>query len=109
MRVRAKGNPTDATKRYAGYYNYVRRKPGDVFDLLDPKHFSEKWMERVDPNEPKTPAPGEPTAAEIAAEQRGKVEHDLDRQVPLARAGSRAKSVVGPPPVGPPTGNQEVI
>jgi len=68
MRVRAK----DTGQKYSGYYNYVRRKPGDVFDLLDPAHFSAKWMEKVEPSVPKTPAPGEPTAAELAAEKKAK-------------------------------------
>lgn len=67
MRVRAKTLPT-ATGKYAGYYNYVRRRPGDVFDLLDDSHFSEKWMEPVESATPKTPAPGEPTPEEVAAE-----------------------------------------
>lgn len=65
MRVRAKGN----SSTYAGYYNYVRRRGGDVFDLIHDKDFSERWMERAD-GTPKTPAPGEPTAAEIAAETK---------------------------------------
>ena len=44
MRVRAIG---DDSIVYAGYYNMVRRKPGDVFDLLRPSDFSETWMENV--------------------------------------------------------------
>lgn len=69
MRVRAK---EVGGQKYSGYYNYVRRKPGDVFDLLDPepdpkknKHFSEKWMEKVEPATPKTPAPGEPDPRDL--------------------------------------------
>jgi len=27
-----------------GYYEHKRRREGDVFTLLDPKDFSEKWM-----------------------------------------------------------------
>lgn len=36
-----------ATK--TGYYGEMRRRPGDVFILTDPKMFSDKWMERVGP------------------------------------------------------------
>lgn len=66
MRVRAKGDP----QKWVGYYNYVRRKGGAVFDLIHDKDFSERWMERVDETTPKTPAPGEPSPAEIAAETK---------------------------------------
>lgn len=31
-----------------GFYDYKRRRIGHIFDLSDPKHFSEKWMERLD-------------------------------------------------------------
>ena len=34
------------------YYDDKRRRIGDVFTLLDPKHFSETYMERVDPATP---------------------------------------------------------
>ena len=40
IRVRAIGDPEQ--KKYVGFYNYVRRKPGDVLDLLDEKDFSKK-------------------------------------------------------------------
>lgn len=66
MRVRAKGDP----QKWVGYYNYVRRRGGAVFDLVNEKDFSKTWMERVDETTPKTPAPGEPTPAEIAAETK---------------------------------------
>ena len=65
MRVRAK---KVGDKPYSGYYNLVRRKPGDVFDLLDESHFSERWMERVSKSTPKTPAPGEPKKADLRAD-----------------------------------------
>lgn len=39
-----------------GFYGYLRRKPGAVFALSDPKHFSEKWMEKVEDDTPVTPA-----------------------------------------------------
>jgi len=38
MKVRAKS---------VGFYNGSRVRPGAVFELLDPKHFSDKWMEKV--------------------------------------------------------------
>lgn len=31
-----------------GYYNHRRRREGDIFELLDDKAFSEKWMEKLD-------------------------------------------------------------
>lgn len=30
-----------------GYYNNMRQRPGAVFELEDPKMFSERWMEKV--------------------------------------------------------------
>jgi len=53
-------------KKYVGYYALVRRKAGDVFDLVSPAHFSSIWMKHVKDTLPKTNAPGEPTAAEMA-------------------------------------------
>jgi hypothetical protein len=29
-----------------GYYNHKRRREGDIFDLLNEKHFSKHWMEK---------------------------------------------------------------
>lgn len=86
IRVKAKGTPQPSQK-YVGYYNYVRRAPGDIFDLVRRScpagctnackdqgacrhpEFSAKWMEHVSPSAEKTAAPGEPTAAEIEAER----------------------------------------
>jgi hypothetical protein len=65
MRVEAIG---DESRVYVGYYNLVRRKPGDVFDLLRPKYFSEKWMKKVDGDVEKTPAPGEPSKADLVVD-----------------------------------------
>src|SRR5512138_1974313 len=31
-----------------GYYDHARRRPGDVFLIAKPEHFSERWMEYVD-------------------------------------------------------------
>jgi len=36
-----------------GYYEHKRRREGDVFDLVEEKHFSKNWMEKVDGEEPK--------------------------------------------------------
>ncbi len=65
MRVEAIG---DESRVYIGYYNLVRRRPGDVFDLLKPQDFSEKWMKRVDESVEKTPAPGEPSKADLVVD-----------------------------------------
>ena len=42
-----------------GYYNRQRRRPGVVFMVDEPRHFSKNWMEEVDKSEllePKTAA-----------------------------------------------------
>ena len=65
LRVRALGD--DAIK-WAGYYNSVRRAPGAVFDLLKPADFSERWMEKVEDSVEKTPAPGEPSKADLVVD-----------------------------------------
>jgi hypothetical protein len=31
-----------------GFYGGIRRYDGDEFELSDPKHFSEKWMVKLD-------------------------------------------------------------
>ena len=31
-----------------GYYDGLRRREGAVFSLSDEKHFSSKWMEKLD-------------------------------------------------------------
>jgi len=49
MQVRAKGDHV-----VVGYYNHLRRRGGDVFNLEDPSHFSARWMERVDGDEDAT-------------------------------------------------------
>ena len=36
-----------------GFYGGVRRYNGDVFDLVDPKDFSEKWMVKLEEDKPK--------------------------------------------------------
>jgi len=41
MKVRAKE---------LGFDGFCRRRPGDVFELKDPKNFSKSWMEKIDDN-----------------------------------------------------------
>ena len=50
---------------YSGYYNHVRRRPGDVFDIFSEDHFSARWMQRVPQSTPKTDAPGEPRLEDL--------------------------------------------
>lgn len=65
LRVRALG---DDSVKVAGYYNLVRRRPGDVFDLLRPQDFSKKWMEKVSESVEKTDAPGEPSKEDLVVD-----------------------------------------
>lgn len=51
-----------------GYYGDMRRRPGVIFALKDPKDFSETWMEKVGDDADKksarrTPRVPEPPAA----------------------------------------------
>lgn len=48
MKVRAKlpANGSDMTG--VGYYDLRLFKGGEEFELSDPKHFSEKWMEKIE-------------------------------------------------------------
>lgn len=36
-----------------GFYGSKRRYDGDVFDIDDPSHFSEKWMIKMEEDKPK--------------------------------------------------------
>jgi len=36
-----------------GYYNHRRRREGEIFELLDDKAFSNKWMESLEEETPK--------------------------------------------------------
>lgn len=48
---RARGNVANRPKVQAtkmGFYDHKRRRKGDVFSLKDPKHFTRKWMVKVD-------------------------------------------------------------
>lgn len=45
-----------------GFYGGHRKRPGQVFSLTTPKHFSDKWMEKVSESaQVITPAIKEPT------------------------------------------------
>lgn len=35
-----------------GYYNHIRRREGDVFELHDKSLFSKSWMEKLGGGEP---------------------------------------------------------
>ena len=35
-----------------GYYNHRRRREGHVFEIVNEKDFSKKWMEKVDGDKP---------------------------------------------------------
>ena len=50
MRVRVKDIPHAG--KWVGYYGQ-RRTAGDVFDLSDDAHFSERWMEKVEQPKPR--------------------------------------------------------
>ncbi len=96
LRVRAIG---DESRVYVGYYNLVRRKPGDVFDLLRPQDFSEKWMEKVEDDVEKTPAPGEPSKADLVVdgmltqdEADGKFEEPEDEVAEAPKRGRGRKA-----------------
>lgn len=43
MRVKAK-----FSNNKFGFYGGIRRYDGDEFELSDPKHFSEKWMVKLE-------------------------------------------------------------
>jgi hypothetical protein len=48
-----------------GYYDHTRRRPGDVFIISAARHFSSRWMRRVDPETPeKVTTPNEAIARE---------------------------------------------
>lgn len=52
MRVRAKLPVNGADMNGVGYYAHQLFKGGEEFTLTDPKHFSEKWMEKVEESGP---------------------------------------------------------
>lgn len=58
-----------------GYYDLERRRPGDVFTLLDDRHFSPSWMAPVD-----AATPERHSSSQQALEQQ------LDEVRPFGRA-----------------------
>ena len=54
MRVRAKAGNSD--KQVMGYYGLKRIRSGEEFVLSDEKHFSSKWMEKIDSGESESKA-----------------------------------------------------
>ena len=89
MRVRA----TDL-----GYYGDRRQRPGSVFTLSNPAHFSEKWMEALDGKKPAkrgaNSGAGAKAAQNVQAPEAPPAETDLYPEDP-AETGA--------------TGDQEVI
>lgn len=53
-----------------GYYQDSRVREGEVFELKDEKHFSERWMEKVDADAeaPKAEAPAEEKESDESSE-----------------------------------------
>ena len=52
MLVRAKViNRDDSDPQVVGYIYNQRIREGQLIELQDPKHFSDKWMEKVDDDE----------------------------------------------------------
>ena len=58
MRVRAKAGNSD--KQVMGYYGLKRIRSGEEFVLSDEKHFSSKWMEKIDSGESEAKAKEKP-------------------------------------------------
>lgn len=52
MRVRAKVPANGADMNGVGYYDLRLFSGGEEFELSDPKHFSERWMEKVEAPQP---------------------------------------------------------
>jgi hypothetical protein len=65
MKVRAKAKPNGAPDEPVGYYDLRVMKGGEEFTISDPRHFSERWMEKVE--EP--PVTIEPPKAEQEPEK----------------------------------------
>lgn len=70
-----------------GYYNAVRWRSGQVFELNSPKDFSEKWMEKVAP------------ATRVDRPMSGKVA--LDKAVEAIRGGGSSLGLITDPGTDP--------
>lgn len=55
MKVRAKLSPNGADMNGVGYYELRLFRGGEEFEISDPKHFSAKWMEKVEEPKPVEP------------------------------------------------------
>lgn len=51
MRVRAKRFGKDNSRRVVGFYDCMRIREGDVFEIHDEKDFSNNWMEKAEDEE----------------------------------------------------------
>jgi hypothetical protein len=47
---------TRVRAKQLGYYDHLRRKEGAEFTIAKPEHFSERWMEKIDPASTAAPA-----------------------------------------------------
>lgn len=61
-----------------GFYGGSRRRPGDVFILTDVKHFSEKWMQRLEVVTDDKPLPVEKSKGKHRHEAKAKPSGDAD-------------------------------
>lgn len=68
MLVRAKMPPNGSDMNGSGYYDLRLFRGGEEFELSDPKHFSPRWMEKVDGEQP----PVQPVEVEVEKESKKK-------------------------------------
>lgn len=66
-----------------GYYEHRYLRRGDVFLIRDPRHFSKRWMEEVDPGTPeRITSSGEALQREreetLASRAQSKLSADID-------------------------------
>jgi hypothetical protein len=66
-----------------GYYDDERRRVGDVFSLLDPRHFSARWMAVVDDDTPETQTGSQAALTAMCDDRLGR---EIDRSRPEADA-----------------------
>jgi hypothetical protein len=51
-----------------GFYGQARKRPGEVFVIDSPAHFSELWMRKIEDDEEKTRRGRKPKAEEVQPE-----------------------------------------
>jgi hypothetical protein len=100
--IRTAGIRVEATR--LGYYDHVRRRPGDVFTIAQASDFSRKWMRRVDADTPERIT----TPNQALAQQHDEIL--AMRHTPPSEA-NRPGIQVGPDDVsdGIPTGTQNPL